>query len=333
MVAQSASQSNPGMNYTTARPLAEDRIRRLYDELSFAISRTDAEVLKQWGGRSGGRMLASGIRRVGGLARFAALIGRGAWGETLGLLKAAGQGNFGSHLGDRTAAAIDGSLAFSRESARVVSIVGQGLISSPKETAPKVLGAFLGFYAGSGGVDGNGGIPDLDLLAGIDAHRSILTHSILAGILAEGVLLGIADLATQIHERLPIGHDPLWDELAKSASPLTQSLATGTSAGIAYHLLVDAFIQPAPYHDLPFSMPIEGHQTVMGANGVAEGIDAARRSKVHRTVEIVQGGVPERSTGRKVVDGVASATSAVQSAAIQTLNQLKGNWKNRKDKT
>lgn len=58
-----------------------------------------------------------------------------------------------------------------------------------------MLAAFLGFYAGSGGVDGDGGIPDLDLLAGIDAHRSILTHSILAGVVAEGLLRLHTELA------------------------------------------------------------------------------------------------------------------------------------------
>jgi hypothetical protein len=321
------------MKYAEAIPLAEDRIRRLYEELSFAILRTDRVALQQWGGRSGGRLLASGARRVGGLTRFATLVGKGAWQEMTGLVKAAGQGNLGVHVGDRTAAAIDGSLAFGRESARVISVVSQGLIANPKEAAPKILGAFLGFYAGSGGVDGNGGIPDLDLLVGIGAHRSIVTHSILAGMLAEGALLSIADLATLIHERLPIDHDPLWDELAKSASPLTQSLATGTSAGIAYHLLVDAFIQPAPYHDLPFGMPIEGHQAVMGANGAAEGANAAKRSMLHQSVEIVQDGLPEKSTGRKVVDGVATAASVAQSAAINTLSRVKAGWRNRKEQT
>ncbi len=323
-------KSDLDMNQAKAIPLADDRIRRLYGELSFAISRTDRVALKQWGGRSGGRLLASGARRIGGLTRFATLVGKGAWQEMTGLVKAAGQGNLGGRVGDRAAAAIDGSLSFGRESARVISVVSQGLIANPKETAPKILGAFLGFYAGSGGVDGNGGIPDLDLLAGIGAHRSIVTHSILAGVLAEGVLLSIADLATLIHERLPIHHDPLWDELAKSASPLMQSLATGTSAGIAYHLLVDAFIQPAPYHDLPFGMPIEGHQAVMGANGAAEGANAAERSMTHQAVEIVQGGVPEKSTGRKVVDGVASAASVAQTAAIDTLTRVKTGWKNRR---
>lgn len=308
-------------------PLREFRAGRLVDELSFAMSRTDRIVLRNWGGRSAGRLLNLTARRIGGLAALAKSLGKGAWSELSGLMKAANQGNAVEHVGDRTAAAIDGSITLSKDGARIVSAISRGMVANPKETAPKVLGAFLGFYAGSGGIDGNGGIPDLDLLAGIDAHRSILTHSILAGIVAEGSLLAIADLAVQIHERLPIDHDPLWDELAKSAAPLTKSLAAGTSAGIAYHLLVDAFIQPAPYHDLPFSMPIEGHQSAMAASGMAEGVSASRSVSGRDPVVILENGLPEKSTGRKVVDGIASAASFAQTKAADGMATIKRRWK------
>jgi len=61
--------------------------------------------------------------------------------------------------------------------------------------------------------------------AGIDAHRSLLTHSILAGV------------------------DLLWD----------------------------AGIEPAPYKDLPFAMPMEAHVGLMAANGAAEATYVASR--------------------------------------------------------
>lgn len=306
--------------------LNSSRSKRLYDELSFAVSRTDGALLRQWGGRSAGRLVNLGARRVGALLSLATSIGKKTWSELSNMINATGQGATLEHLGDRTAAAIDGSIALGKDGAGVLSAIGLGLLSNPKETAPKVLGAFLGFYAGSGGVDGNGGIPDLDLLAGIDAHRSILTHSVLAGIVAEGALLSIADLANQIHERLPVDHDPLWETLAKAASPLTESLAAGTSAGIAYHLLVDAFIQPAPYKDLPFSMPIEGHQAAMAANGMAEGVAAGTKAGKHGEIEIVQGGVPEKSPGKKVVDGIAKATMSAQAVGSDAADQIKKFW-------
>jgi hypothetical protein len=248
-------------------------------------------------------------RRVGGLARLASLLVRTGGAEMLGVLAALRQHRVGDHLGDRTASAIDSTLAVSRESSRLVVSISRGLMRNPKAYAPTVLGAFLGFGVGSGGLDGNGGIPDLDLLAGIGAHRSPLTHSIIAGIVIEGLLLALADLAAEVHGKLPHDHDPLWDGLAKVGRPLTETLAIGTSFGLAYHLLIDALVQAGAYHGLPIEMPIEAHQAGFAINGVAEGVDAAARAERHRLAEIVQGGVPEKSAGRKTVDAVAAIAS------------------------
>ena len=143
----------------TITVLSGSRSQRLYDELSFAVSRTDGAVLRQWGGRSAGRLMNLGARRVGGLASLATAIGKGTWSELSNMIKAAGQGSALEHLGNRTAAAIDGSIALGKGGAKVISAIGQGLASNPEEAAPRILSAFLGFYAGSGGIDGNGGLP------------------------------------------------------------------------------------------------------------------------------------------------------------------------------
>ncbi|MDP2792918.1 MAG: hypothetical protein Q8O25_02365 [Sulfurisoma sp.] len=288
---------------------ARQRSRRLYDELGFALSRLERDALAGWGRRSGGRLLLLTGRRVGGLAKLASLLARAGGGELLGLLEAYRQRRLSGHVGDRSAAAIDGTLAIGREGKRMVAGVARALARDPKANAPAVLGALLGFGAGSGGLDGNGGLPDLDLLAGIGAHRSPLTHTLVAGIVVEGLLLALADLAAEVHGRLPVDHDPLWDALAKIGRPLTINLAIGTSAGLAYHLLVDALVQPGAYHGLPIKMPMEAHQAGLAINGLAEGADAAARAKRHRPVEIVQGGVPEKSAGRKTVDAVAGLAS------------------------
>lgn len=288
---------------------AHQRSRRFYDELAFALSRLDRVTLAGWGRRSGTRLLLLTGRRVGGLAKLASLLARTGGSELLGLLSAVRQRRLSGHVGDRTAEAIDGTLAIGREGTRVVASVARALSRNPKANAPAVLGALLGFSAGSGGLDGNGGLPDLDLLAGIGAHRSPLTHTIIAGIVVEGLLLALADLAAEVHGRLPVDHDPLWDGLAKIGRPLTESLAIGTSAGLAYHLLADAFVQPGTYHGLPIEMPLEAHQAGLAINGAAEGADAAGRAKQHQPVEIVQGGMSERSAGRRTVDTVAGLAS------------------------
>lgn len=99
-----------------------------------------------------------------------------------------------------------------------------------------------------------------------------------------------------------------------------------TSAGIAYHLLVNAFIQPGPYHDLPFSMPIEGHQAAMAASGMAEGTAAVSSPAGRDPVVILQDGLQEKSTGRKVVDGIAAAASLAQTTAAEGKSNIKSLW-------
>ena len=285
------------------------RAKRLQAELAFALGRMERHDLAGWGGRSGRRLLVLTGRRVGGLARLAALLARSGGGELIGLVTAGRRRRFIAHLGDRTAAAIDGTLAVGREGGRLLVAIAKGLVSDPKRTAPAVIGAVLGFSAGSGGLDGNGGIPDLDLLAGIGANRSPLTHTLIAGILAEGLLLALADLAAEVHGRLPHDHDSLWDGLARIGRPLTHNLAIGTGAGLAYHLLVDAFVQPGALHGLPVDMPMEAHQGVMAASGLAEGAEAARKARRRKPVDIVQGDAPDQSAGRRAVDAMGRASA------------------------
>ena len=305
------------------RQLDPDRLRRLLDELTFALSRADRATLQRWGGRSARRFLQLGGRRIGALGGLVSRVGRAGASELRGLLEAARNGQAGSHFGDRAAAAIDGSIALGRDGSRLVGSIGKALMDDPKNNAPKVLAGFLGFYAGSGGVDGDGGIPDLDLLAGIDAHRALLTHSILAGILAEGMLLAAVDLAGEIHDRLPLDRDPLWDKLAGAAAPLTGALTAGASAGIAYHLLWDAAIEPAPYHGLPVEMSLEAHAAVMGANAAAEGTYAAGLMRGQEPVTLHQGPPAEPSTGRKVVDGVAGAARRARQLGKEALSRFR----------
>ncbi len=298
--------------YSHAQPqqLHIHRLSRLRDELRFALSRTDAAVLREWGGRSAGRLVRLTGQRVGALSDLVKSIGRAGVAEAKGFGQAVRSHRISVHLGDRTAAAIDGTISVSRTGASLARSIGNALVENPKDNAPKVLAAFLGFYAGSGGVDGDGGIPDLDLLAGIDAHRSLLTHSILAGVLAEGLLLAVVDLASQIGDRLPHDHDPLWDRLAAAAAPLSGPLTAGASAGIAYHLLWDAGIEPAAYHGLPVEMPMEAHAGLMGANGVAEAAYVDSCIGNNGPTTFTQGPPSEASTGRKFVETVGRSVDA-----------------------
>ena len=304
---------------------AGSRARHLQDELRHALSMLEGATLKAWGKRSSMRLLMLAGRRVGGLARLATLLIHAGGDELVSLLSATRGGRLKSHLGDRTANAIDTSLDIGRDSLRLINTVGRGLLNNPKANAHVVLGTLLGFGAGSGGLDGNGGIPDLDLLGGIAFHRSPLTHTIIAGIVVEGLLLAMADLAAEIHGNLPDGYDPIWDSLANIGRPLTQSLAIGTSAGLAYHLMVDALIQPAPYHDLPLAMPMEEHRAFMGANGVAEGEDARLRAREElKSARVVI--IPAQTVGRKVFDAAAANASVAADTLARGFKAISRKW-------
>jgi hypothetical protein len=145
----------------------------------------------------------------------------------------------------------------------------------PHETLRELVLAVMGFYIGSGGLDADGGIPDTDLLGGIGHHRSFLTHSVIAGAGIEtAIVLTYATIQT-LHAYLPPDHDRLWDSVLSGSADTAEALCRGVSAGIAYHLAVDASGGFTPYKDLPFSMTMDGHRIVMEANAIAEGLDAA----------------------------------------------------------
>jgi hypothetical protein len=135
-----------------------------------------------------------------------------------------------------------------------------------------MLGATIGFLTGSGGLDANGGVlsPDVDLLFGIGAHRSVFTHSFVLGAAAEATILSVAELSELIHNKLPVNHDVLWDHLATHGRNFALGLATGYGVGLAYHLGIDATVQAAPLHSIPVPMPMEAHQAVMLGSAVAE---------------------------------------------------------------
>ena len=116
-----------------------------------------------------------------------------------------------------------------------------------------------------------------ELMFGIGAHRSILSHSILMGAALEAGLLSLLGLVQLVHGKLPALHDPLWDSIHRQATSITLAASRGASIGMAYHLLVDGLVQPAPYHDLPVSLPMAAHQTVFVVNAAGEAADVRRK--------------------------------------------------------
>ena len=316
-----------GASGTSAVPLTaisgNSRMGRLQGELMFALKRTDRATMKGWGQRSAARVVVVSGRRVGGLLGLVCALARFGGREALGFYRALRTGDGGVHTGRRAAAAIDSTLLIGRETRLILTQVVKALACNPREAAPKLIGTLLGLGAGSGGIDGNGGLPDLDLLLGIGWHRSPITHTIIAGIVAEGLILALVDLSAEVHGRLPVDHDPLWDDLARIGRPFAESASVGLSAGLAWHLLVDGLLQPGAYHGLPIEMPMEAHQTILTANGVTEAADASRRADLmqRRKVGVLlePKEIDKQTTGEVVVEkvyaGARKATNAAKCSA------------------
>jgi hypothetical protein len=152
----------------------------------------------------------------------------------------------------------------------------RSLVSDLSESLPEVVGATRGFWIGSGGLDANGGLPDLDLRGGIGNHKDLLTHSIMMVATAEAVLVDLNALILLTHEHLPNDRDPLGDSLGQVCGRTSTGAHTGDDVGIICHLAVDGTLQVAAYKDLPFHAPMEIHQALFEANDATETINVAR---------------------------------------------------------
>lgn len=283
-------------------PASIARQEKLYQELRLALARTSGDDWKTWGSGSAARLPEIAVRRVKNLGALASTLARATIEELSAALAAWRNERLGRHLGDRTAAGIDASIATTSQIASAVAATGKALFNDPKKNVPDVFALALGLYAGSGGLDGDGGIPDTDLALGIGWHRSLFTHSIIAGIVVEGAILAVADLADVVCAKLsPSERDPFWDQLVETKGRIAKGLVMGTSAGISYHLAVDATLQPGTYHGLPFHMPEGGHETLFALNAAAEGLDVGQK---------------EETTGQKVVSGVVTAADVVGKTTV-----------------
>jgi hypothetical protein len=209
-------------------------------------------------------------------------MGRATVEEVKDAKKAYEENRLKEHAATRAKNVADSASEVSARLKDTVNNIRANLEANPKEAAPALVVSLLAFVAASGGVDGDGGAPDLDLMAGIDAHRSIFTHSVLSGAVIETLLASTASLIALVHDFLPEQHDPIWDAIAKHKDQYLAAAAQGASLGIAYHLFVDATIQPAPYHDLPGEHSLAVHQGVMGANAAAEGLDSSKKHETFR---------------------------------------------------
>lgn len=253
------------------------RVGRLQQELHQALGQLESKEL--WA--LAGMMLSHGgkstVRRGKALLNVTSGLVSWAAKEGMSLARSTGQkdglSQYLQQAGQRTQVTASQTASWlSRQS----SVFKAAFQANPTETLSDVVVGVLMFSLVGGGLDGNGGLPDTDLALGGGWHRSPLTHSILAGVAVEVLLVGTCEFVSKIHGYLPEQHDPLWDSVLSAKNRIARAAMTGTSTGLAYHLMADAIVQPGAYHGLPAHMPMEAHQTIMGSNAVAEMADIKR---------------------------------------------------------
>ena len=264
------------------------QVLRLKDELLFALKATPRDQLFDWGKRIAARFLAVGVKRVTNLGSLLSSLTIGAADELVATIEAISGGRGSEHFTNRAESVAEAA----RQLRQRVESAFQGVSSlfqeKPDEAAIKLLSTVLGFYLGIGHGSkglGDGGIPDLDLtFGGIGMHRSIFTHSIIAGAFVETSVLSLIELNKTVHRNLPEGHSLFWDELLNYSDVAGNSFVTGASLGIASHLGIDTTIDGfTPYKDLPISLPMGAHELLMGMNAMAEGAYGAGRLMQNQT--------------------------------------------------
>lgn len=269
-----------GETYPQTFSIDQSRRARLIEEITVAVNGTPKRELQDWGSRIPVTMSKVTIRRCKNLGNMLVNLGTGAINEGSWAIRAFREGNLKEHMRGRGRAASESIKNAGLAANNVLRQLSSSLRKDPAQEIPKLAVGVIGFFAASGGVDGDGGVPDLDFLGGIGDHRSIFTHSVIAGAVIETLLVSITDLTKTVHRNLPDDHGPIWENLIAGNEKILKALSQGMSAGIAYHLGVDATIDgDGTYKDLPISLPQDVHQVIIGSNAVAEGVDAVKRNE------------------------------------------------------
>ena len=250
------------------------RAKKLYEEFKYAWSRTTTQEKTDWALDVGvifGKVM---LRRGRGLFKAVGYLAKRIFEEGKNLTVAIFKYKGKEYIINRKDSAFKFIVSGVKTSKKVVKNIITLLKTNPKEAAPKLFLGFVGFICGSGGVDGNGGIPDLDIVAGgIGNHRSIFFHSVISAAVLETIVFSSVKAVNIMYSKLPKEHDCFWD-LVINKTDWAEAFVSGACTGIAYHLLIDGTIQGnKAYVDIPVSMTIKGHNTIFVTNAAMEAMD------------------------------------------------------------
>lgn len=275
---------------SSAQLADHDRVKKIVDELKYALSKTESTELYGLAGhflKDGGTAL---VTRTGNVLNLMESVIKGAYRESANFASVvAEKGDIVNHIGNRLSTARDAIVETSGNIADNINQIKDTIKSNPDEAWPRFFAVVLSSLIVSGGVDGNGGAPDMDIVVlGIGDHRSLFTHSILIGSALEAAIKTVIRLVQITHKNLPLERDDFWDNALKHSTNILKGVGEGASAGLAYHFLVDGIFQPGAYHGIGIELPMEIHQAFQTINAVGEG-SAAFRDQEEQTDKEIEG--------------------------------------------
>ncbi|MFH1549343.1 MAG: hypothetical protein ABIH04_02165 [Planctomycetota bacterium] len=157
---------------------------------------------------------------------------------------------------------------------------------STKEKCESALVAAISlliFFAAMGGMDAEGGLPDLDIkIGGIGFHRHWSSHSIVLGFGIEFALRFILLFLLAVYSQLPETHHSIWDSIRNIVQKTEKYGIAAVWMAVGAHLFKDASLfsgSTKPVVGLFGSHSMEFHQSFFATNAaVAEaiGIKSAR---------------------------------------------------------
>jgi hypothetical protein len=272
------------------------RLELLAAEMRYAWERTEPAQLRKWAADTGHDFVQFGWNRVSKTGNAVKRVLGVAIGESVDFIHAWQDDRLLPHLECRYSAWSNATSKAYCATAETLSLVRQQLTEHPAEAGSRLLTMMLASVVVSGGADADGGAPDLDLMFGIGAHRSILSHSIIMGTTLETAISATFRLIQVIYQNLPSEHDRFWDAAIVGVEDVLQQIKIGSSIGMAYHLFVDGTIQEAAYKDLPISLPMEFHEGILVANAAAEAVNAADLSS-RPNVQLTPSGAASKAYG------------------------------------
>ena len=143
------------------------RYQQLQNELRYALNNTEKKELKQWAKRTALVFPKVTVRRAKSIVGFIGITALGTVAEGKNFITASLERKLFSHAIQRA----DDLSVFTLESYQNIKELSKTiknmLIVNPKKTGIQMFLAVMGFNVGGGGIDADGGIPDLDLLISI----------------------------------------------------------------------------------------------------------------------------------------------------------------------